>query len=503
VIVVVLALGCTSGPVLYVDLHTDFNPGEEVDLVYVTISSDRAARPAELYVSLPPEETTLAGFRLSDVRGVPPGTLSVHGELYRRGVFVTSTSLRVYDFESQSTAPLLMTRGCAGVVCPLDGDPRDATTCVGDGVCISPDCLGLPTDPPGCPDPECDDDGDCPDENECGTGVCLRGVCGVALAGDCRGGRCVTGGVCVGEPLDAGMNDDAGTDCAPEICNGVDDDCDGRTDEVDADDPDNCGFCGNVCADGPRGAPVCIDGECALACDAGFGDCNGLVSDGCEQDLRTLVTGGCADSCTIPHCGACGVACALANAWETCVTDTCEILSCRVPYRDCDGDPSNGCEVYARTLTDCGTCGRECAPMNVVDPTCITSSCSYRACADGFADCDGDRTNGCERSTRTLTDCGGCGVACGADATASCASGMCVISSCDGGYQNCDGDALNGCEIGPSTAFECAACGIMCDAPNVATFGCVGMGVTCLIAACQSGWCDNDSSQANGCETPC
>jgi hypothetical protein len=68
-----------------------------------------------------------------------------------------------------------------------------------------------------------------------------------------------------------------------ELCNSVDDDCDGQTDEgFDlANDLSNCGACGTVCTN-PHGTTDCIDGGCAFVCDPGAQDCNGEDSDGCE-----------------------------------------------------------------------------------------------------------------------------------------------------------------------------------------------------------------------------
>ena len=59
----------------------------------------------------------------------------------------------------------------------------------------------------------------------------------------------------------------------PEHCNGVDDDCDGRTDE----DPDL------LCGDVPFASPRCDDGACVVACDLGYVDLNADRQDGCER----------------------------------------------------------------------------------------------------------------------------------------------------------------------------------------------------------------------------
>jgi hypothetical protein len=103
------------------------------------------------------------------------------------------------------------------------------------------------------------------------------------------------------EPGDAGICPAGRTDC----------DHDG-TCETDVTTAANCGGCGLNCASGPHSTPTCMLGRCGLACDPGWGDCDGNASNGCESDLSTPGT-----------CGSCGNSCASA----------CEAGQCK----SCDG----------------------------------------------------------------------------------------------------------------------------------------------------------------------
>jgi hypothetical protein len=77
-------------------------------------------------------------------------------------------------------------------------------------------------------------------------------------------------------------------DCAIAACNPQYADCDNTYSngcEVSLQtDPTNCGRCGNVCpTTATNGTQTCSAGRCKVGtCNAGWADCNGLVSDGCE-----------------------------------------------------------------------------------------------------------------------------------------------------------------------------------------------------------------------------
>jgi hypothetical protein len=79
----------------------------------------------------------------------------------------------------------------------------------------------------------------------------------------------------------------------------------------------------------------------------------------------------------------------------------------------------------------------------------VGGACHVDVCAGGFKDCDGNPANGCEVNTNTdSNNCGGCGKSCAAaNANTDCASGACEILSCVSGFNDCDKNPANGCEV--------------------------------------------------------
>ncbi|MEZ4394616.1 MAG: hypothetical protein R3A48_26380 [Polyangiales bacterium] len=228
----------------------------------------------------------------------------------------------------------------------------------------------------------------------------------------------------------------------------------------------HCGGCGTVCRT-PNGMPACQNGVCVAGmCADGFADCNNSNADGCETALRDDVS----------NCGACGNACATPPraAAATCVAGRCG-FTCESGFADCDGDASNGCEVDTRTtVTACGACGNTCTAANAT-PSCAMGACGF-TCTAGFADCDGMSSNGCEVDTRsTLTHCGACNNVCPAraNATATCAAGACGFT-CNAGFADCNGAAGDGCEVALNTSeAHCGRCGNACE-----------LGSACVAGAC-------------------
>ena len=120
-------------------------------------------------------------------------------------------------------------------------------------------------------------------------------------------------------------------------------------------DPSNCGGCGRTCAF-PNAAASCASGMCRLgSCASGFDNCDGSAGNGCEVRVAT----------DLAHCGACNRACVTPHAQPACAAGACAIAACDAGYADCDGVASNGCEVDLTTsATHCGACAAACAPAN-------------------------------------------------------------------------------------------------------------------------------------------
>ncbi|MBL8680362.1 MAG: hypothetical protein JNK05_14390 [Myxococcales bacterium] len=226
----------------------------------------------------------------------------------------------------------------------------------------------------------------------------------------------------------------------------------------------HCRTCGNACT-AMSGMPACSMGVCGTTtCAAGRGNCDGNATNGCETDLNTTAT----------HCGACGRACSLPNATTSCVGGACRLATCNAGFGDCDGNATNGCETpLATSTTHCGACGRLCAPANAM-AACVMSACSINRCDPGFANCDTNTTNGCEADTNnSAAHCGGCGRTCAPpNASPRCTAGTCGINACNAGFANCDASAVNGCETATATsATHCGRCGNACGPGSMCVSG--------------------------------
>ena len=177
-------------------------------------------------------------------------------------------------------------------------------------------------------------------------------------------------------------------------------DCDGVVDngcEVDIGTLDDCGACRRICSV-PFADESCERGNCTLdQCDSGRADCNDDLRDGCETSI--LSPG---------NCGRCGNDCnALPNVLRGgCSEGQCAI-QCKEGFGDCDGEADNGCEAdfaALRTVASAATTAPRC-PTSRRRPA-AAPWCGDLVCEKGFGDCDGITANGCERALDTADDCG-------------------------------------------------------------------------------------------------
>ena len=261
-----------------------------------------------------------------------------------------------------------------------------------------------------------------------------------------------------------------------EICNGLDDDCDGQTDEPAELAAPPCAEQDGVCAGsvrtcrGSAGWTSCNGPEYGdrferteVSCDGADNDCDGVTDEDLSPPPCQLQTGVCGGS--VKTCGG-------AAGWRPCVTAqygplyeaveaTCDYLD-----NDCDGAVDDGFRVDGRYVGQdhCGVCGNSCTgsiPNAVAfcDGESNPPHCAVESCAPGYLPFG---AYGCASPTVGLCDpcqeddnCPLPGAVCLAlDDGAYCANPCDAAGACPSGYTCTDLGATDVC-VPDTNACQC------------------------------------------------
>jgi len=379
-----------------------------------------------------------------------------------------------------------------------------------------------------------------------------------------------------GGRIDGGVISMTDARCMTEdICNGLDDNCDGKTDEgfnLQL-DPANCGVCGKVCAI-DHAFSTCSAGACVITdCLPGYIDADGKLETGCEC-LRTNggveLCDGIDNDCdgkadedfdlltSLNHCGGCGNVCEFPYADSTCGGGNCSMGVCDSGRIDLNQKPSDGCEYSCKPTIDqterCDGIDNDCdggidnSPVDegaACGPNVVNTGRCKRGiltCTSGTLVCVGavqpqpelcdNLDNNCDGSTdegynkvgdvRFCGDCNPCKIP---NAAPRCNVGMCEIQGCSPGWVDLANGVADGCEYActfrgldvcnnqdddcDGTTDEginvntdpnnCGGCGRVCNSPNAADICDAG---SCVQGACEANFHDNDPLKP-GCEYFC
>jgi hypothetical protein len=316
-----------------------------------------------------------------------------------------------------------------------------------------------------------------------------------------------------------------------EVCNGVDDDCDGTVDDNLTDSKDSFGGptipCGSACPGGMAGNCVgaCKAGSFACVtgvkvCQGSVGpspeycnniddDCNGVTDDNPQDSwigqacCPTGKTSDCQNTGTGSRCSPGAYQCAAGGA-KACSGGTAKSPeTCNSVDDDCNGltddVPGIGTTCSGLTVNTRGTCTAHytcTGTFNAGGPlglTCSQNQGPVQETCNGLDDdCDGvtDDNMGAPQNVGVS-----CGLNCPGGTPAGC-QGACMVgkTSCTNATIVCNGSSGPTQEVCNGIDDDCN--GITDDVPGLGT-ACTGTGVT-TVGACTAAWSCNGGTPGTG-----
>ena len=248
--------------------------------------------------------------------------------------------------------------------------------------------------------------------------------------GECKATTCENGWA------DGDDKFENGCECqvANEVCDGVDNDCNGQVDEG-----------GNLCGGTGDCTGQCQEGLCV--CPEGCQACDGV----CKPEIFFQ---------TSPdNCGQCGFVCNLpATVVHGCEDGKCTPVECANGQKDCNLLPGDGCE-FELGIEACDGLDNDCdgeadEALEVVCPQGMICENAECVCPQGLSPCDGK----CVDLMASPEHCGECGSPCNVDTfpgvmSAKCMGGWCEPGPCKAGWF--DTDLLSpGCECFKTAVVE-------------------------------------------------
>ncbi len=358
------------------------------------------------------------------------------------------------------------------------------------------------------------------------SGSCLCSATAIAQGTSVACARTNGYGTCVGKRVcsaDGGLPCDAPVP-ASETCNNIDDDCNGKTDDLPAGvactNSNAAGACTGTLTGCQDGVPLCnAQTPVAEICNGVDDNCNGVVDEGMCDDGNPCTAGICGSDGSCGQLPQSGASCDDGNTCttnDTCVNGKCQGLA--VPCDDQNPCTTDSCDLasgctHTANLEACTDDGNSCT----ID-ACIAGACTHNSMGDGATckdDGNGCTLDGCLAGVCVHTDdpfdppC--------ADDSNACTLDVCKASACAHlpvpGDVTCTSDnnvctddlCQNGACAHPAAAnteTTCADDGIACTNdlcaggkcthPNVLPgTACADDGLPCTDDVCQTGTCEH------------